>query len=89
MQINTTYNDKDMISDVLSTQKFVTDGYNNLANEAASSNLVNTFMSILGEEHAIQHDVFEEMTKRGWYQVEAAPQQKIDSVKQKYANASK
>lgn len=73
-----------MITDVLSTQKYIADGYNTNANECACPSIKNVFMSILDEEHAIQHDVFEEMSKRGWYPTEQAPQNKIDSLKQKY-----
>ena len=79
------YSDKDMITDVLSTHKFVTDGYNTLANEAADPTVRNTFMSLLDEEHQIQHSVFTEMSKRGWYPTECAPQDKINTVKQKFA----
>ena len=52
------YNDKEMITDVLSTQKHLTDGYNNYANESACESVRNTMMSVLGEEHDIAHEVF-------------------------------
>ena len=41
-------------------------------------------MNILNEEHQIQHELFDEMLKRGWYATEPAPQKKIDQCKQKY-----
>ncbi len=82
---NTSFTDQDMITDVLSTQKFITGEYNNNANEAKDPAVKNTLMSILDDEHMIQHEVFQEMEKRGWYPTEAAPQNKIDSAKQKFA----
>ena len=81
------FGDKDMMTDLLSSQKFVTDGYNTSANECACPGLRSDMLNILQEEHQIQSDVFGEMQKRGWYQTEAAEQQKIDQVKQKYQNA--
>lgn len=73
-----------MINDALSSQKFITDGYNTFANECATPALKTDFMNILSEEHQIQHELFLEMQKRGWYQVEAADEQKIQQAKQKY-----
>ncbi len=78
------FSDREMIGDILSTQKFITDGYNTSANEASEPSVKNALMSILEEEHVIQHDVFVEMQSRGWYQTECAPQDKIDQTKQKY-----
>lgn len=85
MQINTNqFGDKEMLGDALSAQKFVTSGYNTFANECATASLKTDFMNILNEEHQIQHELFLEMQKRGWYQVEAADQAKIQQTKQKY-----
>ena len=83
----TYFSDQDIMNDILSTQKFITGGYNTNANESAEPTVKNAMMSILDEEHTIQHDVFLEMQKRGWYQTEAAPQQKVDDTKQKFCNS--
>ena len=81
------FSDQDIMNDILSTQKFITSGYNSNANEAAEPSVKNAMMSILDEEHNIQHDVFVEMQKRGWYQTEAAPQQKVQDTKQKFCTS--
>ena len=60
-----TLTDREMLTDALSSEKFMTDNYNNYANECASPSLMNEFMNLLSEEQ-IQHDVFSEMQKRGW-----------------------
>ena len=65
-----TMTDKEMLTDALSSEKFMTDHYNQYANECASPSLMNEFMNLLSEEHQIQHDVFTEMHKRGWYQTQ-------------------
>lgn len=79
------YSDQQMIGDILSTQKFMTSGYNTTANEASEPSVKTAFMSILEDEHEIQHDVFQEMKSRGWYQTENAPQDKVNQTKQKFS----
>jgi Coat F domain. len=82
------FSDQDMMKDMLSSQKFVTDSYNSYANECATPAIKSDFMSILNEEHQLQNQVFHEMNKRGWYPTEAADQSKINQVKQKYSNTA-
>jgi len=84
MQSTAQFGDKDILTDMLSSQKFVTDGYNTYANECATPALKTGFMNILNEEHSIQNELFTEMQKRGWYATEAADQNKINQAKQKY-----
>lgn len=76
--------DQDILTDVLTSQKNITGNYNTIANEASEASVRNTLMNILDDEHNIQFDVFKEMSKRGWYQTENAPQDKINQVKQKF-----
>ena len=83
--MNNCFQDQERITDVLSSQKTITDSYNTFANEASDPVVMNTLMSILKEEHDIQHEVFTEMNKRGWYQTEAAQDNKITQTKQKFA----
>ena len=79
------FTEKEMLDDMLSSQKFVTDGYNTSANECATPVIKSEFMNILNEEHQIQHEVFLEMQKRGWYPTDAADQNKIDQARQKFS----
>ncbi len=80
--------EKELFDDVLSSQNFITDTYNTFANECATPTIRNEFMRILTEEHQIQAEVFDEMSKRGWYPTTAAEQQKIQQAKQKFQNMS-
>lgn len=79
------FSDKDMLTDMLSSQKFATDNYNTFANECATPAVKTDFMNILSEEHQIQNELFTEMQKRGWYPTEAADQNKVNQAKQKYS----
>lgn len=84
--MNQCFQDKEMITDALTSQKHITGSYNTCANEMSTDKLKNEFLNILKEEHEIQMDVFKEMQKRGWYQVPQAQQQKVDQAKTKFEN---
>ena len=73
---------KEVMNDVLNTQKHLTDTYNTFANECASPQLKDAFVNILSDEHQMQHQVFTDMQQRGWYQVEPADQTKVCQAKQ-------
>ncbi len=88
MPNNACFGDREMMDDALSSQKFITEVYNTFANECTSGALKTEFMNILTEEHQIQHDIFAEMQKRGWYAPEAADQNKVNQAKQKFQNMS-
>lgn len=81
------FSDKDILTDILSSQKFVTDGYNTFANECATPAVKTDCINILNEEHQIQNEVFCEMHKRGWYPTEAADQNKVNQAKQKFSGS--
>ena len=85
---NNKMGDEEIMSDVLESQKQVTGLYNNVANESATPQLRNEFLSILNDEHEIQCEIFSEMQKRGWYPTQAADQQQINQAKQKYTVAN-
>ena len=81
---SSSFADKEILGDVLSTQKFITGNYNTYANECSCEALKTEFVDLLNEEHQMQHAAFVEMQKRGWYQTEPADQNKISQAKQKY-----
>ncbi len=88
MNNNPQLGDQDILMDILSSQKFVTENYNTYTNECANPNVRDEFLNILREEHMIQADVFTEMQKRGWYPLQAADQQQVNQTRQKFQNMS-
>lgn len=64
--------EKDRLTDSLIMEKYIANGYNCAVIEAANPQLKETFINILRDEYLIQHDIFNEMSNRGWYQVKAA-----------------
>lgn len=51
--------DKDMMEDALSSQKFITGVYNTFANECNEPNIRNEMLNILNDEHHIQADIMD------------------------------
>lgn len=78
--------DQEILSDLLLSQKQITDTYNTSGNECADEKLKSDLLNILRDEHNMQTDVFTQMQQRGWYQTPPAQQQKIDAAKTKYQN---
>lgn len=76
--------DKEIMNDVLSTQKHITGIYNTFSNECVCDSLRNDMLTILREEHNIQANVFNEMQKRGWYAPPNADASAIQQAKAKY-----
>lgn len=77
--------EKEIMMDVLASQKAITGSYNTMANECATPAVKTDFINILNEEHQIQSEVFGEMQKRGWYPIQNADQNKINQTKQQYS----
>ena len=80
------FDDKEILTDALASEKFAADSYNTFSCEAATPQVRQNFLSLLSEEHEIQNSIFLEMSKRGWYPTPAAEQQKIDDARVKYRN---
>lgn len=78
------FGDKEMMADAIASQKLLTGNYNTFANECSSNAVMCELMNILSEEHQIQHEIFDEMQKRGWYSIEQADLNKINQCRQKY-----
>lgn len=86
--MNKPISDKDILSDVLSSQKQATGSYNNYSYECAHTALKGDFMSILAEEQDLAYDVFCDMQSRGWYNPAAAQPSMIDQVRCKFESVS-
>ena len=78
--------DKEIMEDILSSQKLVTNTYNTYSNECVNQQLRMDFLNILREEHNIQQSVYDQMKMRGWYSTEQAEQQKVSAAYTKFSN---
>ena len=82
---NQCFADREQLTDLLNSQKFLTERYNSSLNEAATPEFRATLTSILAEEQQIQNRIFNEMNERGFYNVCKAEEQKIQKTKDQYA----
>lgn len=86
-EISGHFGDREILDDMLASQKEMTGLYNLAAGECASGALRGVLMDLLGEEHQMQADIFTELSKRGWYPTEQAPQQKVRQALERFQNS--
>lgn len=82
---NHTMQEKEIMTDLLCSQKFVTSLYNTFCNEAATPAVRSCLSSILQDEHRVQEEIFNEMSAKGYYKPEMAEETKLSAEKQKFA----
>jgi len=77
--------DELIMTNILSLVKGASGLYMNGAIEAACPKVHASFKQVLAANLAIQHEVFDAMKQKGWYQVPQETQPNVDKVVQKYA----
>ena len=85
MHNNCSMDDKIRLFDLLSAEKYMASVYNADLMECATPEVANCFCNILEDEHRMQKQIFEELSSRGLYPTEKAPENKIQETKTKYA----
>ncbi|WP_043930587.1 spore coat protein [Bacillus sp. EB01] len=81
---NPSMNDRDFINDLLTTEKYMTDGYNVFMNEASHSGLYNDVLQIFKETQDCQRHLYNVMFQEGWYKVEPAQNQALQQKAQQF-----
>ena len=89
MITNTNLTDREIMDDILTSQKHITGVYNAFSNECVNQKLQGDMLKILNEEHSIQFSVFSDMQKKGWYNPGTAQTQMIEDTKTKFENLAK
>lgn len=77
--------DKEILTDLLNTEKELSALLNTFASECASPKLRTTFLNILDESHMSQTRLFDCMQKNGYYQVKNATKEQIKQVNKKFS----
>lgn len=80
-------NDQAIMENLLLTTKGVCDLYMHGTIESATQNVHCAFDQALDESLCMQDGLYKKMAAQGWYANEQAPQQQIDKVRNKFANA--
>ena len=77
--------DKCIMENLLLTTKGVIDLYMHGAIESRTTNIHQACSSAFDDTLSMQDCIYKQMTAKGWYSQENAPQQQIQQTKQKYA----
>lgn len=72
-------NDKDYATALLSCLKEMVKNYSVSLTEASNEMLYNEYKTMFDEYTSLQREVYELMFRKGWYSLEKAETQKIDS----------
>ncbi|WHY76743.1 spore coat protein [Neobacillus sp. WH10] len=77
-------NDRDFITDLLTTEKYLTTSYSMALHEASHQGLYQDIMKIFTETEQCQRDIYDLMFRKGWYAIEAADQLKLQQSYQQF-----
>ena len=76
--------DKCIMENLLLTTKGVCDLYMHGAIESSTDNVHRTFSSAFDDALSMGDAIYKQMSAKGWYQTDSAPQQKLQQIKQKF-----
>lgn len=74
-------NEKDMMQDLLSSEKMGLSTYSTGIMESSCMNLRNTLINNFKSAQEIQYKVFDTMKQRGWYPTKDAPSNEVQQLK--------
>lgn len=77
-------NDADYLNAFLMTEKAIDGNYGIAMNEASNNKLYEEIGKICRDTKDMTRDLFNLQFKKGWYRLEKAEQQKIDTIAQEY-----
>ncbi len=78
-------NDKCVMENLLNVTKGACDLYMHGSIESSTANVHQAFTSALNDALCMQDSIYKQMSQKGWYQNQQAPQQQLDQVKQKFS----
>ena len=76
--------EKELMNDLLTSEKQISSAYNVGITEASCANLRQHLTSCLNDTQNIQYQIFDAMKQRGWYQIKKAQPQDVQSAKTKF-----
>lgn len=79
--MNTTMSEKDLMQDLLATEKQVISAYSTGITESSCQNLRNTLIENFKNDQNIQYKLFDAMKQKGWYPTKDAPDNEVQQLK--------
>lgn len=77
--------DKCIMENLLLTTKGVCDLYMHGAIESSTADVHQTFAGAFDQALSMQDNIYKQMTSKGWYKTDSAPQDKLQQTRQKYS----
>jgi len=78
------FTEKELMNDLLMSEKQVSSAYTVGITESSCSNLRSLLLQCEQNVLSNQEIIFQAMNQRGWYQVKKAPSQDVQTAKDKY-----
>jgi len=78
-------NDREIMENLLISTKGVCDLYLHGSIEPSTPQVHQAFHSALNDALCMQSDIYDQMSRRGWYAAQQEQPQRIQQVKQKFA----
>jgi spore coat protein CotF len=75
------FSEKDLMQDLLATEKQVVSSYSTGITEASCPNLRNTLVNNFKNVQDVQYKVFDAMRQKGWYPTKDAPETEVTQLK--------
>ena len=79
--MNTGMSEKDLMHDLLATEKQVISAYSTGITESSCPNLRNTLIDNFKNDQNIQYKLFDAMKQKGWYATKDAPDNEVQQLK--------
>lgn len=86
MYSNKSLTEKEIFMDLMSSEKLLTNSYNNAVIDSCCPVLRNVFSQCLQSAQNIQYSLFEAVNKRGWNQTQLVSDRDIKNMMKKYSN---
>ena len=86
---NTDMNDCDFLKDALTMEKTTSNDYGIALNEASNDILYEELKTLSNETKDMARNIFNLSFKKGWYKLEKAKNEKIDTVAEEYTGKLK
>lgn len=83
--MNTTMCEKDLMQDLLATEKQVISAYSTGITESSCVNLRSTLIDNYKNNQDIQYKIFDAMKQKGWYPTKDAPDNEVQQLKNEAA----
>ncbi len=79
--MNTSMSEKDLMQDLLATEKQAISAYSTGITESSCENLRNTLIENFKNDQNIQYKLFDAMKQKGWYSTKDAEDNEVQQLK--------